>query len=837
MMESPGMGTESGILNSDVSDGSTLDTRSILETSLAYEWYLDLDKRKFDFDKDVIEQLLAAKGQVSSLDDILDYMPPHQRDEVKNALVRVLRSGDSESITCTLMPKSDGFIQLEISMEKPKKNAVCGTFRPLIGLSNIKDICEVFQALFENKYQGIIITDAETRILSCNRYFEQLKGFSLNEVLGLKTNIFNSGKHSGDFFKAMWASISEHGYWNGNILSQNAAGEDAPQELTIQKISLSDGRIYYLGLFIDLSKQLERVADKGSGGVELLTQLPTREKFIELLEESCASNLVENHKIVMALQPGFDSKVLLDYRHSFSDILSRSRTSHISGYLSNGIFVVCIESHNQNDISDQRAIMNAIRDFFQEIKVEVEKEIYKGVVHGRIGVSIIGYDTNTPKRAVTHAMQAMMESQQSQEQMNICFFHSKTHQALERRKLLEVIVRGAIENQELMVHYQPIINVTSWEISKFEALCRFTPVGAIDFTTQEMILIAEDLDLIPELDSAVGIIALGNLNKIREICGEHVGLTINRSLNTKIGTDKTLKATAEMLSQHAEDLNGVTIELTESAYFESSPTQGFAIQNLRDMGVKIAIDDFGTGYSSFSYLRDRHFDILKIDRDFVQNIKEGSDKYHIVKMISDLSHTLGIQVVAEGVETIEELNILKSIGIDYMQGFLFSKPLPIENIASADDYKIRMSKELESFHSVQKAQSLMALASLDLTPFSPDIPLSRVNDTITEKPQFTYPVLVHKKCVGIVSRSEVNLHMTPQMGTDLESNKEAAIWKRPVNQLMSTEFEKLDFNYPLEEIDRLFEEKVPFPWVLTDEEGHYKGIVEAATVMDYWIQL
>ncbi|WGW01587.1 EAL domain-containing protein [Vibrio sp. YMD68] len=821
-------------LDSEVPDVGVLETNSVFDASAVYEWYLNLDKREFDFDKKELEGLLNASNSISSMDDILEYMPGTQRRDLKDALVRVLKTGVSEYVNCTLMPKGTGFIQVEVYMEKPEKNAISGTFRPLIGLTSMDDLCEVFQILFENTHHGIVVTDSETRILTCNRYFEQLKGFKRNEMLGLKANIFNAGKYPDEFYQDMWRDIHEKGSWGGSILSRTAAGLTVPQDLTIQKVTFSNNKVYYLGIVVDLSNQLYRIADKGLGGVELLTQLPTKDRFVKLLEELCSSNTIDSRKVVIALQPSFGEENILENRQLFSDMLSRSRYSSLAGYLSNGVFVVCVESPSQKKISPQRALMKSISQFFQEVKLEGEQNIHEYVVSGRIGVSIIGYDTDVPKRAISHAMQAMMDSKPSG-QTSISFYHSKTHKELERKKILEEIVRESIANHKLHVHYQPIIDTNTWQIAKFEALCRFAPVLNLEFTTQEMINIAEDLELVPQLDCTVGKIALGDFSKIRAVCGDNVGLTINRSLNTNLGTEQVLKETSQMLEHYADSFESITIELTESAYFESSPSQGKALQALRESGVQIAIDDFGTGYSSFNYLRERHFDILKIDREFVREITKGSGQYHIVKMITDLSHTLGIKVVAEGVETLGELSVLKALGVDYMQGYLFSKPVAIENIAYALDYQVALASELEGFRNTHQKLTLLKLAT-NVGTLDPSTPLVEVNERLQSSPSLTFPVIVNKKCVGLVSKVEVNLHLTPQMGTELESNREAAIWNRPVNQLMKTGFSRLDYRLSLLDLERYIEEQLPFPWVLVDEQGVYKGILELEAAMNYLLQ-
>ncbi|MDW3203782.1 EAL domain-containing protein, partial [Vibrio sp. 1865] len=172
----------------------------------------------------------------------------------------------------------------------------------------------------------------------------------------------------------------------------------------------------------------------------------------------------------------------------------------------------------------------------------------------------------------------------------------------------------------------------------------------------------EDLELIAALDDVVCQTALKQWSHLQKIYGENIGLSINRSLNTKLDSLQVLQRSLDLIK--ASDVNPklVTIELTETAYFEQDEEHAFALEQIRQEGIQIAIDDFGTGYSSFSYLEEGQFDVLKIDRKFVKNIHEGSTSYNIVKTITDLAHKLNVEVVAEGVESQRELEVLAGIG-------------------------------------------------------------------------------------------------------------------------------------------------------------------------------
>lgn len=798
------------------------------------EWQWDLQQGDFSLDQTANQLLHEAGIVVDSIDDILSLMTREQRLEIKDAVKKVLRSGEAQYTGCCLMPTKGHLVYVEVYIEKADANTLQGYFRPLLNLPVQDDLSNLFHAIFENQHHGILVTDSQTRILACNRYFERQSGFLRSELIGLKSNIFNANKHSKEYYREMWQSIHTKGHWSGAILSQYANGEVIPQELTIQKMKLRGDRTYYVGLTVDLSEHLYRLEDKEDGGVELLTQLPTKSMFLTLLHELSLSESHKGLKVVIAFRPEFDEQQMYERKQVLSNALSRAQSLSFAGYLANGVFAVCIEC-KQNKNSDVRCLQQGIRQFFSELKQDAGAKVHIDVLNGRIGISVLGQDAENATKCVTHALQAMLENHSGQDS-HISFYHSEIHHRIVRRKSLEEHVSHVIQGRALNVHYQPIIDTSSWRIAKLEALCRFPNIDGEPASTQELIEVAEDLELIAELDRAVAEIAMKDLPALQQVHGDNLSLTINRSLNTHMEPQRVLQDTVELIREHAADPTQITIEITESAYFDSESSQSNAWQALRELGATVAIDDFGTGYSSFTYLSDCHFDFLKIDREFVSNINAGETKYNIVKMITALSHQLNVKVVAEGVETMAELKILKSLGIDYMQGYLFSKPLALEDIAQAREYQQRLAEQLYQSSSQGKEESIVALIAENVSHLDPGDPISLVNEQMQNNPVGYLPVIIDKQCVGVVSQARLNLHLTPSMGTDLETLKEANIWHRPINTVMDTHFSQLNMDTPLNELSLLVDAH-PFPWVVSNERDEFVGLIEQAEVIRYLMQL
>ncbi len=768
--------------------------------------------------------------------DVLSIMSKEQRKKAQQALKNVISTKESTHFSCCILPNTEtiSYINFFIELESPKQ--LKGTFQPSVVFSTQEQSANLFQQLFENNHHGMIITDEHTNILTCNEYFEKQMQVKKGELIGKKTNIFNAGKHSPEFYKNMWDCINNNGHWTGTILNKSPSGHISPHELTIQKIEMSEGRIVYLGLTVDLTEQLARVAEKELGGVDLLTKLPTREEFIKQLEIFCQKTGQHTGKIVLTIKPNFNAATTYEDQITLANALFHVRLCQVNGYLGESVFSVCAEYTVEKNIPRSRSIRSALRYLFQDLRFHSNSSVYNAVMTGRIGVSVLGLDSQTATELVDNALQAMNELH-SGEDKRLNFFHHATHEAIERKKRLEKTVEFSINKERLHVHYQPIVECQTGNIVKFEALCRFPAVGDSTATLQELITIAEDLDMINALDRCISKKALKDIPKIQSMFGDHIGVTLNCSLNTKTNTIEVINDLAKLIKQQTKTPHLVTVELTESAYFDSESNTSKSLETLRSLGTNIAIDDFGTGYSSFTYLSNGQFDTLKIDREFIKDIKENTNNFNIVKMITTLSHTLGVKVIAEGVENKSELECLQGLGVDYIQGFLFSKPKPIDELNSANDY-VDILKNINLFNpSYQPITRIAEISKNEIRCFDPSEDLFAAYQYSNTHSVSAMPVLIDRKCVGLLTKEAINLHLSPTMGTDLENNREAQVWHKTINQIMQVQFTEVLNSASVVELKQLVLNKAPLPWVIIDDKGHYISLVFESEVLDYLISV
>ncbi|MEF1321336.1 EAL domain-containing protein [Vibrio owensii] len=796
--------------------------------SQVIDWSYDIETREFECDQNGMMAAFGLKKPISGLDDLLEHMLLGQQDVAREKIAQIERDGGHGNLSCCLMPNEAMLVHVDMSFERLNERIVQGNVIPQLSITGCEELAKILETIFDLPNVGILVADQETRILGCNRAFEQQMGYENRDIVGLKTNIFSSDHHSKAFYDDIWDQIGQEGYWSGNLLSRASNGSNQAHHLCIYRLNFTSGRTLFLGFSTDISASLLWMKKAGEQAQQWSAFLPPRDEFESQLANLARENGNKDLNIVMTLRPNFSRKNLLEQQLGLADFMMRSRHASIAGQLSKDVFVVCLQTPRCQWLSPLRLIQIALRGFFVELRSELGSSMHDVIVEGQTGVSVLGYDTNNPRQALVHAAQAMV-SAPTGDQSYFSFYNSDLHDELVKRHHLEAFLRTQIESQLVDVYFQPIIETRTGKIVKFEALARFYHQNKT-YDTQEMISVVEDLELIAALDDVVCRTALKQLPHIQKVYGEEIGLTLNRSLNTKLDSLQVLQSSLDLIAESGVDPSRITIELTETAYFEQDQEHTVALEELRGQGIKIAIDDFGTGYSSFSYLEKGQFDLLKIDRKFVKNIEEGSTKYSIVKMITELAHKLNVKVVAEGVESEEELKVLASVGVDYMQGFLFSQAIPVVLLDKPQCHKKR-------FNGVAikptRDESLLSLSHRDVRRLDPGEPLSLAVEYMNLSPDAPLVVINEKCCVGLITKEQVNLHLTPAMGTDLESERENRIWKRPVNQVMNTELERVDANLPVSEVKALVKAGTKFPWILCDSQNEYRGLLTQEDVLMY----
>lgn len=817
------------LLNAD------LNNPDLMLTSI--EWTWDIKNHKLEVDRVALGQLLHSQLPEVSGNVILSCLDYEDQSKFLELIKEACRTQSTLTYACCMQLDGEQCCYVNFSLTGVSSLTVVGHITPLLYFSVSTSLFnEFFQQLFENPHHGVILINSAKSILACNTYFLNHTGYSVRDLLMKHVGTLDSDKHSEDFYQNIWQQVESAGYWSGVVLIRHSAGKTVPQDLTLQRVSFA-GQVFYLGYYLDLSKNLYRVADIELGGVELLTQLPTETQFTHMVAKRWINENSEAISMVVAFVPKFDQSDDFELKSLLSEHLSRNQVAQQVGYLGNNHFVACLECRKADSPRQIRIIHQTIRRFFSTLNHSAGKVIHQAILKGKVGVSVLGHDTYNPKLLVSHAVQALLE-QSNNSQGQITFYHGAIHKEVLRRKELEEWATKLIKSQSVEVYYQPIVDVRTWDIVKFEALSRFKSPNGQMLNTQEMVTIAEDLDLVADLDWCVGKKALQDLNEIQQRFGEKLGVTINRSLNTKLDVDEVLQSAESLVSQYAATPELVTIELTESAYFDSESCQSSLIRRIRSKGVSVAIDDFGTGYSSFSYLSDSNFDLLKIDREFVVDIKVGSHKYFIVKMIIELAHTLNVRVVAEGVESRSELEVLCGLGVDFIQGYFFSKPLPLKDLEKAWGYFDKLEDFLSRTSSMRRV-GILTITQTHIPSLEPSDTLDKAL-ALLESERYdlrVIPILDGQTCVGVVGRKELNYHITPTLGTKLETTKDLNIAKRRLNQVMQPDVYKISYQTKLAEISDIIRSGIKLPWIVENELGEYLGIVTTQDVLNYFATL
>ncbi|MGI3073837.1 EAL domain-containing protein [Vibrio alginolyticus] len=796
------------------------------------EWSYDIDTREFECDQQGMAKAFGISTPVTSLNNLFDHMLMGQQETLKQRILEVELFGGRGRFSCCMMLKNVNLVHVTISFERLNKRIIQGTIIPQLTITGCEELAKILETIFDLPNVGVLVADEDTRILGCNRAFELQMGYQNRDLVGLKTHIFSTSHHSQAFYDQLWQQINDEGCWCGNLLSKTANGSNQAHHLCIYRLTFHSGRILYLGFSTDISASLLWMKNRCEQQHDWAAFLPTRKEFELQLATLANESRNKELNIVMTLRPKFSERYLLEQQLGFADFIMRSRYTSIAGQLSRDVFVVCLQTPHCQWLSPVRLIQIAMKGFFNELRNEMGTKMHATIVKGQTGVSILGYDTNRPRQALAHAAQAMLSSI-SGEGSYFNFYDSELHSELVKRQHLEAFLEAQIESGLVDVYFQPIIDVQTGRVVKFEALARFYDENDA-YCTQKMIAIIEDLELIAALDDVVCQAALKHFPRLQEIYGEEVGVTINRSLNTKLDSLQILQRSHDLIKASGVDPKRVTIELTETAYFEQDEEHTRALEEVRKEGIEIAIDDFGTGYSSFSYLEKGQFDLLKIDRKFVKNIHKGSTSYNFVKMVTELAQQMNVKVVAEGVESKQELQVLAEIGVDYMQGFLFSAAVPVDLMDKADSYE-----HLFSDIAIESKQSdvLQSLSHEQVRSMDPGEPLSLAVEYMNLNPSSPLVVLNENRCVGLITKETVNLHLTPSMGTERETERESRIWKRPVNQIMSTEFVLVDEDLPVSVIRELVKTGIRFPWVLCNTKEEYRGVLTQEDALKYLASL
>ncbi|RTR04518.1 EAL domain-containing protein [Halomonas nitroreducens] len=556
-------------------------------------------------------------------------------------------------------------------------------------LARSREHLQLAERVIEASLEGIIITDPQTRIEFVNPAFTHMTGYRLEEVAGHTPAILSSGRHDAAFYREMWQTLQEQGFWRGEIWNRRKNGELYLELLTISAIRNEAGEVgHYAALFTDIThireneEQVRRLAY-----YDALTRLPNR----RLLEDRLAHGIHHAHRhaqrlAVLFLDLDHFKQVNDSLGHALGDELLVRVTERLQGHLreddtlarlGGDEFIVLLP-----DVMEIDEVTRVARRLIESVSAPFELGKHRFRVGCSVGISLYPDDGDSDEILLKRADAAMYRAKQ-EGRNTYRLFKAEMHRQDHHNLALETALRNTAESGEgLSVHYQPLFDRDSGSLQGAEALLRWTHPDFGTVSPGEFIPLAERSGLILPLGRRLMQLVGGQLRDWLDAGLAPPRVAINLSARQFWQSDLVAEV-ADLYATYRLPAGQIGFELTESTLLDKHQQAAATLEALRTLGCYIAIDDFGTGYSSLSYLQELPVTSLKLDRSFIHGLGQSRGSTAILAAVTGLARELGLQVVAEGVETEAQLAALGEYHVTLIQGFLTGRPVPADAFAAA----------------------------------------------------------------------------------------------------------------------------------------------------------
>lgn len=623
------------------------------------------------------------------------FVVAEDRDHWNRHFLRVVTKGNKHRFEVELKRVDGSRFNAQLDCLRMDRNDAAPVVR--IALTDIterkraEEELRIAATTFETQ-DGMMVTDSEGVVLRVNKAFTRMTGYSAEEILGKKPSILKSGRHDSAFYRSMWETLKREGYWQGQIWNRLKNGKVTSEWQTISAVTTPDGRTtHYVCAYTDITRSPEAEAEIYRLAYhDALTNLPNRRLLQDRLNQALVASGRSGHFGAVLFLDLDNFKMLNDTRgHDIGDQLlvkvamrlnASVREGDTVARLGGDEFVLLLEDLSSEEEAAALQAKLVGEKARQSLAQPFHLKNDQYLCTTSIGIKMFRDGTMTVDDLLKHADLAMYQSKNAGRN-TLCFFDPAMQTVLDERSVLEADLRLALERKQFRLYFQPQMENASGIVGA-EALIRWEHPERGLILPGDFISLAEETRLILPIGLWVLETACAQLK-----AWEDSPLTIALRLSVNVSAIQFHQPdfvfqVRRVLQESGANPYRLKIELTEGLVLDDVTDSITKMQALRAIGVGFSMDDFGTGYSSLSYLTRLPLDQIKIDQSFIHDIGShdigvNPSRVVIVQTIISMGHTLGLDVIAEGVEAEEQRDFLGSTGCHSYQGYLYSHPLPL----------------------------------------------------------------------------------------------------------------------------------------------------------------
>ncbi len=623
--------------------------------------------------------------------DDFHFFDTEQADDLRRHDRRVMETGQPMEREEKSVIRSTGETRYYRSVKKPVRNCdgeiigVCGISTDITEHKRAENELQIAATTFESQ-DGVMITDSDLRILRVNSAFTRITGYPAEEVIGQRPRFLQSGRHDARFYEGMWDSITRTGKWSGEVWNCRKDGTVYPETLSISAVVTAEGHTKtFVGTFTDISlrKQAEAQVEHLAFH-DQLTDLPNRRLIIDRIQHALSSSVRSSKKCALLLIDLDNFKQINDtHGHALGDLILKQVAERLGKCLrkedtlarpGGDEFLVLLEGLNEDTMEAAELaelvgmkLVTSLRHSFW-----LGQQEFRGTCS--IGVTVFSGLEGPAEELIKQADIAMYEAKKAGRN-TLRFFDRQVQELLASKASLETDLRHALNRQQIQLHYQLQVDHLGHPVGA-EALARWYHPSRLWVSPVHFIPLAEESDLILDIGKWVLETACAQLATWQNRpATRDLVLAVNVSAK-QINQPDFVHEAHRVARHHHIDPQRLKLEITESMLLGDMENTIAVMNALKGIGIQLSLDDFGTGYSSLAYLKRLPLDQLKIDQSFVRDIATSANDRSIVKTIIAMARSLGLDVIAEGVETETQRQFLELSGCLSYQGYLYGKPMP-----------------------------------------------------------------------------------------------------------------------------------------------------------------